>query len=168
MRYIPTRLLLVLLMCCLWLPLQAAPYSYARPLPSPLDMFEAGMYWLRDWTGPENPEDPASLFTLMEEQASRSFDFAGMATVIAGPEYWAGNILKRSHFQRDLRDWLFLQLAREGDYSADARYVTGRSCQGGSGPTSISPAWTCGSRAGRGHEYCSISAGLRVAGASRM
>ncbi|HWS02467.1 MAG TPA: hypothetical protein VN448_03620 [Gammaproteobacteria bacterium] len=114
MRYIPTRLLLVLLMCCLWLPLQAAPYSYARPLPSPLDMFEAGMYWLRDWTGPENPEDPASLFTLMEEQASRSFDFAGMATVIAGPEYWAGNILKRSHFQRDLRDWLFLQLAREG------------------------------------------------------
>ena len=107
------RRLLFVLLCCLWLPAQAGPPAYGRPLPSVLDMFETGLYWMRDWTGPENPEDPASLLTLIEEQASRQFDFAGMADVIDGPKYWTGNILQRSHYQRRLRDWLFLQLARE-------------------------------------------------------
>lgn len=107
------RRLIISMLCCLWLPAQAVPQAYGRQLPSVLDMFETGLYWMRDWTGPENPEDPATLFTLMEEQAARQFDFAGMASVIDGPNYWSGNILQRSHYQRRLRDWLFLQLARE-------------------------------------------------------
>ncbi|HEY9199474.1 MAG TPA: hypothetical protein VIR60_08910 [Gammaproteobacteria bacterium] len=98
---------------CLCTPLQAGVPPYGRELPNALEMFEAGLYWLRDWTGPENAEDPASLLTLIEEQAARQFDFAAMASAIDGPRYWAGDVLQRSHYQRDLRDWLFVELARE-------------------------------------------------------
>ena len=37
-----------------------------------------------------------------------------MAARIAGPAYWSRDILARSHYQRDLRDWLFIQIARVG------------------------------------------------------
>ena len=91
----------------------AIPYSNYRQLPSSLDMFETGLYWMRDWFGPENNDDPATILTLMEEQAARHFDFGHMAAVVAGPRYWSQDILSRSHFQRDLRDWLFAHIAQE-------------------------------------------------------
>lgn len=93
---------------------QALPYANYRALPNSLEMFEAGLYWMRDWFGPENADDPATVLTLMEEQAARHFDFGFMAARIAGPDYWSRDMLYRSHYQRDLRDWLFLRLAEAG------------------------------------------------------
>lgn len=92
----------------------ALPYSDRRALPNSLEMFEAGLYWMRDWFGPENADDPATVLTLMEEQAARHFDFGSMAARIAGPDYWSRDVLYRSHYQRDLRDWLFLRIAEAG------------------------------------------------------
>ena len=63
-------------------PYSAYPY---RKLPNALDIMESGLYWMRDWTGVENVNDPASIVSLMEQQAARYFDFGKIAEQVGGP-----------------------------------------------------------------------------------
>lgn len=86
------------------------PYRY-RTLPSGLDLFESGLYWLRDLTGPGGQGDPASSLAAMQDLAARQFDFAAMAWASAGIRYLQMDILARSHYQNRLRDRLFSELA---------------------------------------------------------
>ncbi len=85
----------------------------SRARPNALDLLEYGLYWLRDWTGPENLSDPASVISLMEEQTARWFDFGIMARRVADPWYSHQDVLTRAHFQHRLRDALFAELARQ-------------------------------------------------------
>jgi ABC-type transporter MlaC component len=90
---------------------QYSPFEY-RPLPSSLDLMEAGLYWLQDMTRPAQASDPATLVGAAQEMAARQFDFAEMAWYTAGWRYLRLDILERSHFQNRLRDRLFQELAR--------------------------------------------------------
>lgn len=94
-------------------PMPASADLAYRRLPSAMDMFETWMYWMRDYSGAENPYDPASVLSLMEEQAARYFDFGVLASVAMGPDYWAEDVLRRSHIQHQLRDWLFTRIAEQ-------------------------------------------------------
>lgn len=108
-RHRATVLLLVML-----LPAVAGarwdPYVY-RPLPTSLDLMEAGLFWLQDMTRPDSAGDPASLLAAAQEVAARQFDFAEMAWNTAGFDYLRRDILGRAHFQNRLRDRLFTELA---------------------------------------------------------
>ena len=84
-----------------------------RTLPNAVDMMESGLYWLQDMTGVGDPRDPASMISLMEDQAARFFDFSYIAYLVAGPEYAQLDVLERSHFQNRIRDRLFTWLARQ-------------------------------------------------------
>jgi len=84
-----------------------------RTLPNAVDLMESGLYWLQDMTGVGDPRDPASIVSLMEEQAARYFDFSYIAYLVAGPEYARLDVLERSHFQNRVRDRLFAWLARQ-------------------------------------------------------
>jgi ABC-type transporter MlaC component len=84
-----------------------------RSLPNAIDLMESSLYWLQDMSGVADPRDPASLVSLMEEQAARFFDFAYMAYLVAGPQYAQMDVLQRSHFQNRVRDRLFTMLARQ-------------------------------------------------------
>jgi ABC-type transporter MlaC component len=84
-----------------------------RTLPSAIDLMESSLYWLQDMSGVADPRDPASIVSLMEEQAARFFDFAYMAYLVAGPRYAQMDVLERSHFQNRIRDRLFAMLARQ-------------------------------------------------------
>jgi len=84
-----------------------------RTLPNAVDMMESGLYWLQDMTGVGDPRDPASIVSLMEEQAARYFDFSYIAYLVAGPEYARLDVLERSHFQNRVRDRLFSWLAHQ-------------------------------------------------------
>jgi ABC-type transporter MlaC component len=84
-----------------------------RSLPNAIDLMESGLYWLQDMTTAYDPRDPASIVSLMEDQAARFFDFAYMAYLIGGPEYTQLDVLERSHFQNRVRDRLFASLARK-------------------------------------------------------
>ena len=90
-----------------------------RSLPSGLDWFESGLYWLQDWTGAENPRDPASIIKLMEDQAARYFDLGYIAYRVGGPRYAAMDILKRTHFQNRVQDRLFSAMARRMGMTGD-------------------------------------------------
>lgn len=92
-------------------PAQYSPF-YQRPLPTSLDLMEAGLYWLQDISRPQQASDPASLLGAAQELAARQFDFAEMAWYTAGYDYLALDMLQRSHFQNRLRDRLFSALAR--------------------------------------------------------
>jgi ABC-type transporter MlaC component len=87
-------------------------YLPYRSLPNAMDLLETGLFWMQEWTGPENASDPASIITLMEERAARHFDFAHIARQVAGIHYTSMNIMDRAHFQNRLRDKLFRELAR--------------------------------------------------------
>lgn len=85
-----------------------------RPaLPSAVDLMESALYWMQDMTGVDDPRDPASIISLMEERAARFFDFSYMAYQVAGPHYAQMDVLARSHFQNRIRDRLFSLLARQ-------------------------------------------------------
>lgn len=86
------------------------PYRY-RALPNALDLFETGLYWLRDFSGTGGQGDPASSLSAIEDIAARQFDFAAMAWATAGIHYLQMDILSRSHYQNRLRDRLFKELA---------------------------------------------------------
>lgn len=109
-----TRFLLLILL--LGLSLSASAYSpsqtlRSRYLPTPLDLFETGLYWLNDLASPGAEGDPASVLLAMQDVASRQFDLAEMAWRIGGVRYMQMDILQRSHFQNRLRDRLFEDLA---------------------------------------------------------
>lgn len=87
------------------------PYRY-RALPNALDLFETGLYWLRDFSGPGGQGDPASTLAAMQDVAARQFDFAAIAWATAGIRYLQMDMLSRSHYQNRLRDRLFGELAR--------------------------------------------------------
>lgn len=109
------------LIAVLLTPLTASAYYFTNPgqvpvrrsLPNSIDMMEYGLYWLQDMTSGYDVRDPASIVRLMEEQASRYFDFSYMAYLIGGPEYTRLDVLERSHFQNRVRDRLFESLARK-------------------------------------------------------
>lgn len=104
-------LLLTLLPCAVGAYQLPEPYRY-RTLPGSLDLFESGLYWLRDLGGPGGQGDPASTLGALEDLAARQFDFAAMAWATAGVRYLQMDILSRSHYQNRLRDRLFTELAR--------------------------------------------------------
>lgn len=109
-----TRLLLLTLL--LSQPLVAGAYSPSqavreRYLPTPLDLFETGLYWLNDLVSPGAEGDPATVLLAMQDTASRQFDLAEMAWRIGGMRYMKMDVLQRSHFQSRLRDRLFTDLA---------------------------------------------------------
>lgn len=113
------RILVLCLCASLWtvpaLGLVYDPAGYPhwrRELPSGLDYLESGLYWMQDWSGAENPRDPATIIALMEDQFARYFDLGYMAYRVAGPHYAAQDVLARSHFQNRMRDRLFTLLAR--------------------------------------------------------
>jgi ABC-type transporter MlaC component len=114
-------LLLTVLLAALLVPIPAAAFygdpgsvPLRRSLPNGIDMMESGLYWLQDMTSAyDNTRDPASIVSLMEDQAARFFDFAYMAYLIRGPEYTRLDVLQRSHFQNRVRDQLFEALARK-------------------------------------------------------
>ncbi len=108
--------LLTLLLAGLCQPVQAwysDGYSYRRALPNAIDLMETGLYWMQDWSGPEDASDPASLIQLSEQQMGRYFDLGHMALQVAGPWYANRNIMARAHAQNRLRDHLFTELARQ-------------------------------------------------------
>ncbi len=84
-----------------------------RTLPNAVDLMESSLYWLQDMGGVADPRDPASIISLMEDQAARFFDFAYIAYLVAGPQYVGMDVLERSHFQNRVRDRLFSMLARQ-------------------------------------------------------
>ena len=109
------------LIAVLLTPLTASAYYFSNPghvpvrrsLPNSIDMMEYGLYWMQDMTSGYDVRDPASVVRLMEEQASRYFDFSYMAYLIGGPEYTRLDVLERAHFQNRVRDRLFEALARK-------------------------------------------------------
>ncbi len=109
------------LLAVLLTPLDATAYYSSGPgdvpvrrsLPTAVDLMESALYWMQDMTSAYDPRDPASIVSLMEDQAARYFDFAYMAYLIAGPEYSRLDVLERSHFQNRVRDRLFESLARK-------------------------------------------------------
>ena len=113
-------MLAVLLLGCALLA-QPAPAWYGNPayvpvrrdLPNAIDLMESGLYWLLDLSGVDNPRDPASIVSLMENQAARFFDFSFIAYLVAGRLFSRRNALQRSHFQNRIRDQLFSDLARK-------------------------------------------------------
>lgn len=115
------RWLLLLLLALGAMPARADYYPYwasgapwsGGTRPNALDLLEYGLYWLRDWSGPESLTDPASVVSLMEEQTARWFDFGLMAHRVADPWYAHQDVLTRAHFQHRLRDALFAELARQ-------------------------------------------------------
>jgi ABC-type transporter MlaC component len=117
-------LLLTLSVLSVCPPAQANWYEpgYVPPrqsLPNGIDLLESSLYWLQDFSGVENPRDPASIVALMEDQAARFFDFAYIAYLVGGPRYAQLNVLKRSHFQNRVRDEMFSKLAtRMGMFSS--------------------------------------------------
>jgi len=115
-----SRLLLTVALVLLLAPPPAAAYfgnpgsmPLRRSLPNGIDLMESGLYWMQDMTSAYDPRDPASIVSLMEDQAARFFDFAYMAYLIGGPEYTRLDVLQRSHFQNRIRDRLFEELARK-------------------------------------------------------
>ena len=115
-----SRLLLTVALVLLLAPPPAAAYfgnpgsmPLRRSLPNGIDLMESGLYWMQDMTSAYDPRDPASIVSLMEDQAARFFDFAYMAYLIGGPEYTRLDVLERSHFQNRIRDRLFEELARK-------------------------------------------------------
>ncbi len=115
MKYRSTHLMLLVLL----IGLSAAASAYspsqsyrARYLPTPLDLFETGLYWLNDLAVPGAEGDPASVLLAMQDVAGRQFDLAGMAWRVGGVRYMKMDVLARSHFQNRLRDQLFTELAR--------------------------------------------------------
>lgn len=112
-RFTARWLLLPLL---LGIPLTAAAYnpslSYrSQYLPTPIDLFETGLYWLNDLASPHAEGDPASVLLAMQDVAGRQFDLSAMAWRIGGLRYMQLDVLQRSHFQSRLRDRLFEELA---------------------------------------------------------
>ena len=60
-----------------------------RTLPNAVDMMESGLYWLQDMTGVGDPRDPASVVSLMEDQAARFFArFQQVADQVGGDVVW--------------------------------------------------------------------------------
>jgi ABC-type transporter MlaC component len=107
------------LVAALLTPLTAAAWTPGpggvpvRPtLPTGVDLMESALYWMQDITGADDPRDPASVISLMENQAARFFDFAYIAYLVAGPQYARMDVLERSHFQNRVRDQVFSMLAR--------------------------------------------------------
>lgn len=106
----------LLLPMLLGLSLMASAYSPSQTLrsyylPTPLDLFETGLYWLNDLAAPGAEGDPASVLLAMQDVAGRQFDLAEMAWRIGGARYMQLDVLQRSHFQNRLRDSLFEDLA---------------------------------------------------------
>jgi ABC-type transporter MlaC component len=108
------------LLAVLLTPLTASAHYFSDPgqvpvrrsLPSGIDLMESGLYRLQDMTSAHDPRDPASIVSLMEDQAARFFDFAYIAYLVGGPAYTQLDVLERSHFQNRVRDRLFELLAR--------------------------------------------------------
>ncbi|HFD80394.1 MAG TPA: hypothetical protein ENK05_08410 [Gammaproteobacteria bacterium] len=84
-----------------------------RDLPNGIDLMESSLYWMQDLSGVEDPRDPASVISLMEDQAARFFDFSYIAYLVGGPAYTRLDALQRSHFQNRVRDRLFTWLAHQ-------------------------------------------------------
>lgn len=110
-RYLIGRLLLLLVLAG-DVGAVAVPYANQR-LPGSLELFESGLYWLQDLTGPGEPGDPAAMLGLMQEAAARQFDFGELSRRVGGARYVRLDILARSHFQHRVRDRLFAELAQQ-------------------------------------------------------